>query len=72
MGMAGPGKPGRPSKGDRLLVSTKLPTALVAAADAEAKSRGLDRTAIIAEALADRFGLHLSANIQETLPLNAA
>lgn len=70
--MAGQGRPGRPSKGDRLPISAKVPKDLIAAADAEAKRRGLDRTAIVVEALATRFGLPVPFDVQETLPLTDA
>ena len=70
--MAGPGKPGRSSKGDRGHLSAKVPTSLLAAADAEARRRGLDRTAIVVEALAAKFGLPLPFDVQEQLPLNPA
>lgn len=70
--MAGPGRPGRSYKGDRSHLSAKVPTILIAAADAEAQRRGLDRTAIVVEALAARFGLPVPADIQEKLPLNPA
>lgn len=70
--MAGPGRPGRRSKGDRTHVTAKIPTGLVDAADQEAKRRGLDRTAILVEALADRFGMAIPFDVQEQLPLTAA
>jgi hypothetical protein len=70
--MAGPGKPGRPSKGDRRHLSAKIPTSLVAAVDAEAERRGLDRTAILVEALAAKFGLPIPFDMQEQLPLTDA
>jgi hypothetical protein len=70
--MAGPGKPGRSSKGVRSHLSAKVPTILIAAADAEAERRGLDRTAIVVEALAARFGLPVPFDVQEKLPLNPA
>jgi hypothetical protein len=68
--MAGPGKPGRRSKGPHTKVSAKIPAALVTAADDEAQRRGLDRTAIFVEALAARFGVPIP--IQEALPLSDA
>jgi hypothetical protein len=69
--MAGPGKPGPAPKGDTKVVSARIPLALITAADTEAKQRGLDRTAILVEALAEKLGLPVSA-VQEALPLNPA
>ena len=69
--MAGPGKPGRPSKGDRKIVTTKIPTSLITLADDEAKQRGLDRTAIFVEALAAKYGVSAPFT-QEQLPLTDA
>ena len=68
--MAGPGKPGRKSKGPYKKVSAKIPTALITKAEEEATRRGLDRTAIFVEALAARFGVPIP--IQEALPLTDA
>jgi len=70
--MAGPGRPGRPSKGDRRIVTTKIPTCLITLADDEAKQRGLDRTAIFVEALAAKYGVSVPFNVQEQLPLTDA
>ncbi len=70
--MAGPGKPGPPSKGPWRQLSAKIPAAIVAAIDAEAARRGLDRTALITEALADKVGLPIPHVTQERLPLNDA
>lgn len=70
--MAQRGKTGRPSKGPRRHLSAKIPTTLVEAMDAEAKQRGLDRTALIVEALAAKYGIPNPFVTQETLPLNNA
>jgi len=70
VGMAGPGKPGRRSKGPWKKVSAKIPSELITKADEEAERRGLDRTAIFVEALAARFGVPVP--IQEALPLSDA
>jgi hypothetical protein len=60
---------GRPSKGPRRHLSAKIPISLVEAMDEEAKRRGLDRTALIVEALAAKYGITNPMVTQETLPL---
>jgi hypothetical protein len=70
--MAGPGKPGRRSKGDRKPVTTKIPTAILTAADEDARRRGLDRTAVFVEALAAKYGIPIPFEVQERLPLTEA
>lgn len=63
-------KSGRPSKGDRRHVSAKIPVALVDALEQDAAARGLDRTALIVEALAEKYGLpNPFSPAQEALPL---
>jgi hypothetical protein len=69
--MAGPGKPGRRSKGEHKRVTARIPLALVTAADAAATQRGMDLTAILVEALAEKLGLPVPA-VQEALPLDPA
>jgi hypothetical protein len=70
--MAGRGRPGRPSKGVRAHLSTKIPKVFDDAINAEAKHRGVDRTTVVVEALAARFGLPVPFDVQETLPLTDA
>ena len=71
VGMAGPGKPGRKSKGPWRHLSAKIPTPIVDAVDAEALRRGVQRTVVLTEILARQYGLPVSP-IQESLPLNDA
>lgn len=70
--MAGRGKTGRPWKGPRLHLSAKIPLSLVAAMDEEMERRGLDRTALIVEALAAKYGIPNPMITQERLPLTDA
>jgi len=68
--MAARRKSGRPSKGDRRHVSAKIPVALLDALEQDAQARGLDRTAVLVEAIAERYGLpNPFASTQEALPL---
>jgi hypothetical protein len=69
--MAGPGKPGRPSKGPRKKFSISVPEDLVSFLDAEAEQRGLDRIAVIVEMLGNKYGRPTPTR-QETLPLSDA
>lgn len=69
--MAGPGKPGRPSKGPRKTFSIRIPDALLAALDADAERRGLDRNDLIVEKLGRAYGV-LPPHRQESLPLSDA
>lgn len=70
--MAGRGRPGRPSKGDRAHLSTKIPRDFDNALNAAAKQRGVDRTTVVVKALAAELGLPLPFDVQETLPLTDA
>lgn len=63
-------KGGRPSKGDRRLVSYKLPTALLAAVREHAALRGMTVTDLIGELLAAEVGIPYQT--QEGLPLGKA
>jgi predicted DNA binding CopG/RHH family protein len=63
-------KPGRPSKGDRRLVSYKLPTPLIDAVRKHVAERGMTATDLIGELLAAEIGMPYQT--QEGLPLNKA
>lgn len=65
-------KRGRPSKGARRQFSVKVPEHLVDALDADATSRGIDRTAWIVEAIARCLGQPNPFAVQEALPLTKA
>ena len=52
-------------------MTARIPLALVTAADAAAEERGLDLTAILVEALAEKLGLPVPT-VQESLPLTDA
>jgi hypothetical protein len=63
-------KPGRPSKGDRRLVSYKLPVPLLEAVREHAARRGMTATDLVGELLAAEVGMPYQT--QEGLPLNKA
>lgn len=63
-------KIGRPSKGDRRLVSFKLPTPLLAAMREHAAQKGMTATDLVGELLAAEIGMPYQT--QEGLPLNKA
>jgi hypothetical protein len=54
-------KGGRPSKGDREELKTRVPTPLARLVKADAKARGLRYTDHLAEILADHYRLQLEA-----------
>lgn len=61
-------KPGRPSKGDRRLVSYKLPTPLLEAVREHVARRGMTVTDLVGELLAAEVGV--SYQTQDALPLD--
>ena len=71
--MAGPGKPGRPSKGPRQKISVVLPDTLLEVLEADAQARGLDRNSWVVEVLYGSYpNLPKPLPQQETLPLTEA
>lgn len=60
------------SKGPWRHINAKIPTPIMDAIDAEARRRGLDRTALLTEILADRAGVPIPHVTQERLPLTDA
>jgi hypothetical protein len=71
MSSMSPRKAGRPSKGDRLIVSARVPVELKHAAVETAKKFGLSENDYILSLVAAHTGLtHLAPNLaQEVLPL---
>lgn len=54
--MTGPAKTGRPSKGDRAMMTAKLPAAALQAVDAAAADHCTDRTAILTDIVCLHYG----------------
>jgi hypothetical protein len=58
--------------GARKMLTARVPVAVFDALDAEAERLGVDRTALLVETLAAKFGLPNPLSIPETLPLHDA
>ncbi len=63
-------KTGRPSKGDRTRIETRVPTPLYHAAKSRAETRGMTLNDLLGELLAAEVGLPYQS--QEGLPLTKA
>ena len=68
--MAGPGKPGRPSKGPRKRVEVKMPIPLAELLEQRARRDGTDMNDWLVALVARQLGFPL--NRQEQLPLSDA
>jgi hypothetical protein len=68
-------RPGRPSKGDRTVLWSRVPTEVADAIKAEATRRGLPYGDVVAEILSGHYGVDYaptrSSRIQEALELTA-
>ena len=70
--MAGTGKSKRRTKGERQMLTARVPVDMIDALTAEARRRGVDRTAVLVEILAENYGIPNPFPITETLPLHYA